>query len=82
MKKGDEPAFPISIDTGDRVKGFYGLTKRQWLAGMAMQGMLANERQVSFFETTGNAAKAVAELSFEIADAMIAFEEKEAGERP
>jgi hypothetical protein len=38
MNNSDQPAFPI------RMENYYlsGLTVRQWLAGMALQGILAN----------------------------------------
>lgn len=37
---GNEPAFPITVQSGSS-EICYGLTKREWLAGMAMQGLLA-----------------------------------------
>jgi hypothetical protein len=42
MSKADEPAFPISIsnDPEDYV-AFPGLTKREYFAGLALQGFLA-----------------------------------------
>lgn len=36
MKNGDQPAYPKEGKT------FQGLTKREYFAAMAMQGMLAN----------------------------------------
>ena len=37
---GDQPAFPVALSQLDsRLE--IGLTKREWLAGMAMQGRLA-----------------------------------------
>lgn len=46
MSKADEPAFPqwieIVSDTTTRVSG--GITKRELFAAMAMQGLLANEK--------------------------------------
>jgi hypothetical protein len=49
----------------------FGLTRRQWLAGMAMQGMIASGYEpVDLIGMAGNC--------YEMADAMLAFEEQEA----
>ena len=37
MTKPDDDAFPVDYDTADG----HGLTKREYLAGMALQGILA-----------------------------------------
>ena len=50
-----------------------GMSLRQWYAGMALQGNLANN------EKCGSPAEYAAD-SFEMADAMIAHEEKLKGE--
>lgn len=45
MSNKDEPAFPVqsfTIQNGEIVWGEPGLTKREWFAGMALQGLLAN----------------------------------------
>jgi hypothetical protein len=46
------PAFPVSEETTDRidaeVKIYSGLTKREYFAAMAMQGLMANNFQSSF----------------------------------
>jgi len=42
MKNGDKPAHPVTLE---------GLTKREYFAAMAMQGILANrELQVAIYE--------------------------------
>lgn len=51
------PAFPTTLRPG--------LTKREWFAGQALAGMLANS------ELTGDASEYV-EWSYEYADAMLA----------
>ena len=38
--KADEPAIPVMDDGG--YGQHYGLTKREYFAGLAMQGLLAN----------------------------------------
>lgn len=67
------PAFPspdaAQWDIGNR--GFYpGMSYRQWLAGMAMQGLLANPEA---FEWT---ATRTIEIAMHHADAMIAAEKE------
>jgi hypothetical protein len=37
----NDPAFP-EIHSDPEMKDYHGLTKREWLAGLAMQGLLAN----------------------------------------
>lgn len=84
MKKDGGPAFPTEIydfqpTTGQQVvrDQQFGLTKRQWYAGMAMQGLIASTTNSDDWP----ASTLVAQKSFEMADAMLAFEEKEAGEK-
>ena len=45
---GEEPAFPTDSEhqTSMNTWHFQGLTKREWYAGMAMQGMIANSSDV------------------------------------
>lgn len=46
MKNSDMPAMPISEEETDRVDAgitiYTGLTKREYMAGLAMQSMLTN----------------------------------------
>lgn len=45
MKNSDQPAFPVDkVPAGGDIKpmGFGGLTKREYFAGLAMQGLLSN----------------------------------------
>ena len=71
MSNKDQHAFPQSQEM------WGGLTKREWFAGMAMQGLLANktfmEQLSADMENDEEAYSNVAEFSYKIADAM--FEE-------
>jgi len=81
-KLGEEPAYPAQSEIEDvTINGLYhetyklnhlGLTKREWFAGMAMQGivnadLIYNDNGIS----TGN-AKATAIDAITIADEMLA----------
>jgi hypothetical protein len=58
-------AFPYCVWVGDHHNGHNtGMTLRQWFAGMALQGLLANP-SVILKQTD------IPELSFEYADSMI-----------
>lgn len=69
MNNGDEPAFPVVSPLGE---SYSGLTRRDWFAGMAMQGILAH------YGHQGSSEK-LAEYAFEHADAML--KAQEAGEK-
>lgn len=82
MKKGDEPAFPVTIENLE-VEGT-GIPTRLLLAGMAMQGMLASglgklapssrpETGAPMFRDTLKAR------AFSWADALIEQEESDEG---
>jgi hypothetical protein len=63
MPSGSDPAFPVgSGNTG--YLGSVGLTKREWFAGMAMQGLLANP--------SAFADRNIVEQSRGLADALLA----------
>jgi hypothetical protein len=51
MKNSEQPAFPINEETTDRVDSginiYTGLTKREYFAAMAMQGLLSNKNATS-----------------------------------
>lgn len=63
MKDESRSAFPWKI------AGSYatGLTKREWFAGMAMQGFLAGQ----YFRGIGYRMKELIQESYEIADEML-----------
>ena len=73
--KDDGTAFPISYMTGNAKKGFTnhvspGMTLRDFFAGQALVGFLANS--ISDNETFGD----IAENCFKAADAMLVEKDK------
>jgi hypothetical protein len=81
MKNGNQPAFAVevSIDGNDTIKGaqtsnfsWYeiGLTKREYFAAKAMQGLLATMDSTQFPPTSYN-TKYCAELAVTAADALL-----------
>jgi hypothetical protein len=65
MKKLYIPAFP-----GDDCR--LGMSLRQWYAGLAMQGWLS-----TFKDDVPSPVNSFAKFCFEIADAMLAYEDEE-----
>jgi len=64
MNKND-PAFPIQTSHNtDRNVADFGLTKREWFAGMAMQGMCARADAPPNIES-------IKLVAYGIADAML-----------
>lgn len=70
MTKPDDGAFPPAHDPKSHP---FGLTKREYFAALAMQGLLADENNLSTIQSA--AAYAV-----KFADALIAELNKEAAE--
>ena len=66
MKKND-PAFPVEPFE------HYGLTKLEWFAGMALNGMLSNRFLTERYSTKG---ADMAKEAFDYADDMLAESEK------
>lgn len=69
MENQNEPAFPTEyteIEQGERVL-FYkdGLTKREYFAGLAMQGICASIKELPFGYST-------ADMAVMLADALLA----------
>lgn len=76
MKNADNPAMPVSlaIDTGgdlwssaDMVAGA-GLTKREYFAGLAMQGLLSGTGNYPIISST---IMAISTMSVQTADALL-----------
>jgi hypothetical protein len=72
----DEPAFPFCVWVGDVHTGHNGgLTKREWFAGMALQGMLANPKEHEFWSTAKYPAdqtrNMICDSCYKFADAML-----------
>lgn len=83
----DSPAFPeycsghLSFTEGHPTRLIHhGLTKREWMAGMAMQGIVGNSvLQGAFAQAEPDVEKAIpgmAKMAFLIADAMLAESDK------
>lgn len=81
MSKPKNPsAFPVS----DGVDTFYGMTLRDWLAGQALAGIMANPvrwEQIAADYASGKktyeqCSQANATKAYSIADAMLAEREK------
>ena len=58
IKDDGGPAMPVP-----NVNNWYGLSLRDWFAGLAMQGMHTRDPELDFGD--------IAELAYEQADAMI-----------
>lgn len=71
------PAFPVPLNDGERWTGpgnCCGMTLRDWFAGMAMQGMYANQ---TFDDME---VERVAQVAYMQADAMLEYRKGQAGE--
>ena len=83
--KNTEPAFPIVRKNQDgSTRNFEGMTLRDYLAAKAMQGFLSNRGHID--SLIGNMKLPVpnylANLSYEIADAMLTEREKPCQTQP
>jgi hypothetical protein len=68
--------YPLYDDHGQYCPANAGITRRDWLAGLAMQGELSSQAG-EFKDYFGNKDyKRLVEKCYEIADAMIAEGEK------
>ena len=68
MKNGNEPAFAVSKEiceiSGSDVEGYpFGLTKREYIAAKALQGLLSNEHIDS--------SDSIGKIAVEYADALL-----------
>lgn len=85
IPNGDRPAFPTDR-IADEACHANGLTKREWLAGLAMQAMVPDLLQIGMHATIdrADAAKipqAVAEGAVTFADALLMELERRENER-
>ena len=77
--KGGEAAFPYCVWNGDDHAGHInGLTKREYFAAKAMEGMLANPTGKVNYGYKGKHEDAIAEAAVVLADALLAALESKA----
>lgn len=72
MNKHVETAFSCHGPSGQVFE--YGLTKREWFAGMALQGMMANIETAKAIQrrpNTSDATRDIAAAALVIAEAML-----------
>ena len=77
-----EPAFPPNAGWRDNQPECRGLSKREWFAGMALQGLCARIDE-GFYKDLAEgirAARSMSVAAFTLADAMIA--QSKEGEKP
>ena len=83
MKDTSGSAFPRPGNEGYDYGNQPGMTRRQWLAGLAMSGLCANPggpyqaNDVNGWGTVNCTVSQIAGEAYGIADAMLEFEEKE-----
>ena len=71
------PAFPIKSSLDADVER--GLTKREWMAGMALKGLLGSPNRHERVDRAGEATNRseLVKLAYHYADAMLAQESQE-----
>jgi len=71
MENGKKPAFSVALhDNGNALhKEAMGLTKREYFAGLAMQGLMTSQDQNGSWR---HDIKTCAEISVQMADAILA----------
>lgn len=76
LKEGGQPAFPVQASDFGGHGTCFGLTIRDYFAAKAMNGYLANAWQAKELDDTGDSSgeqmRIVAEISYAMADAMLA----------
>lgn len=89
MKNSEQPAFPHMVIETDPIDGstirnieFDGLTKREYFAAMAMQGLLSNGAIREIYSGNNGCAvpSGIAQLSLDYSDALLAELEKPTNE--
>ncbi len=70
MRNADMPAYPHLLKAGEVAKSEGGLTKREYFAAMAMQGLLASEAGGDHFDTEEGAAMCAVSHADALLDAL------------
>jgi len=73
MENGEQPAFAMLDPNGSYTQ--YRLTKREYFAGLAMQGIIASTQKIGL-ETNEKHIKIISKKSVMYADALLAELEK------
>jgi hypothetical protein len=68
-------AFPTLFIDPEHGSGYAGMTLRDWFAGMALQGMIANVNTSP--KTSSLGRQFIAKNAFQLADAMIEARKKD-----
>lgn len=68
---GRDPAFSTEISDVVRSGRCHGLTKREWFAGMAMQGILTNHNFQEKWLDADSIVMNVKTVAYKLADAML-----------
>ncbi|ASN67989.1 hypothetical protein 9F7_69 [uncultured Caudovirales phage] len=80
-EQGSQPAFPVQASDYGGHGTCFGLTVRDYFAAKAMNGYLANPWQAKELDDTGDSSgeqmRIVAEISYAMADAMLAARVKQ-----
>lgn len=66
LKEGEQPAFPVAASEYGGHGTCFGLTIRDYFAAKALQGICAHP------DTWGRQVNEVAQVAYELADAMLA----------
>lgn len=66
LKEGEQPAFPVAASEYGGHGTCFGLTIRDYFAAKALQGICAHP------DTRGRQVNEVAQVAYELADAMLA----------
>ena len=62
MKNSESPVYPAEIKNGECIFKYLGLTKREYFAGLAMQGLCAD---------TNCKSSMIPEIAVELADELL-----------